>query len=121
MYKVRQNITPAEKRKLRIRSKIQASTDRPRLTIFRSNQYLYLQVVDDKGKVLAVSNELMFKKLGTKLKGSKTEKSILVAADLLKKLKKAKITKLIFDRGSYKYQGRVAAVAQTLRKAGIEV
>lgn len=125
MYKVRQNITPVEKRKLRIRSKINVTTDRPRLTVFRSNKYLYLQIIDEKGKVLVVSNELMLNKApstssGT-IKGTKTEKAALIAEDLLKKLKKQKVKKLVFDRGSYKYQGRVAVVADTLRKAGINI
>ncbi|MEN8252998.1 MAG: 50S ribosomal protein L18 [Patescibacteria group bacterium] len=121
MNNIRHNTTPVEKRRLRVRSKIKATADRPRLTVFRSNKYLYLQVLDNKGNVLAVSNELMLNKSGSELKGNKTKKSEQIAEDLAKKLKKKNIKKLIFDRGSYKYQGRVAAIADTLRKVGIDI
>lgn len=97
--------------------KMRGSQERPRLTVFRSNQHLYVQAIDDvAGKTLASANDAVAKATGTK-----TERAKQVAQALLKQLEKAKITKLIFDRGSYKYHGRIKAVAETLREGGIEV
>lgn len=93
------------------------TAERPRLTVFRSNQHVYVQAIDDEAqRTLAAANDAA----GT-VTGTKTERARQVAQALNKQLQKAKITKLIFDRGSYKYHGRVKAVAEALREAGIEV
>lgn len=118
MSNIKHNLTLAEKRKRRIRSKLHGTAERPRLTISRSNLHLYLQVIDDDKQVTLVSEHDAG---STKLKGTKTEKSKLVATALLKKLEKAKISKLVFDRGSYKYHGRIKVVAEVLREGGIQL
>lgn len=114
--------TPAQKRKLRVRGKLHGTALRPRLTVFRSNKYTYLQAIDDTtGKVLAAANELSLRKGKAGLAGTKKERALHVAEAIVAQLKKAKITKLAFDRGSYTYHGRLQVVADALRQAGIEV
>lgn len=117
------NQSRAVKRKQRVRAKIHGTAERPRLTVFRSNQFTYLQAIDDdKGVTVAASNELNMAK-GKKggLTGTKKERAEQVAAALATKLKEVKVSKLAFDRGSYTYHGRLQVVADALRKAGIEV
>ncbi len=115
--KVNHKITLAARRKIRIRSKVQGTAERPRLSVFRSNKSVYLQVINDEvGKTLAAASSHGMKKAGVKIETAKT-----VAKELAEKLKKAKVTKLVFDRGSYKYHGRVRAVAETLREQGLEM
>lgn len=122
MTKINQNVSLVEKRKRRVRGKISGTAMRPRVTIFRSNKNTYLQVIDDEvGKTLAFSNDLSMIKAGSKLAGTKMEKAVLVTKDLIKQIKNKKIKALKFDRGSYRYHGRLKAVAETLRGAGIEV
>ena len=107
------------KRQQRIRAKITGTTARPRLTVFRSNEHISLQVIDDQiGKTLASANDLGKE---NKLKGQKTERAKEVAKNLLTALKKQKVTALVFDRSYYKYHGRVKAVAETLREGGIQL
>jgi large subunit ribosomal protein L18 len=122
MPKINQNVTLAEKRKRRVRGKISGTAERPRLTIFRSNKNTYLQVINDEtGETLASSNNLGLAKSGKKLTGTKVEQAIEITKDLFKQLKSKKVNALRFDRGSYRYHGRLKAVAETLREAGIEV
>lgn len=107
------------KRQKRVRAKISGTAERPRLTVFRSNEHICLQVIDDvAGKTLLASNDLGKE---SKIKGTKSEKSEAVAKDLLKKLKAKKIKALVFDRSYYKYHGRIKTVAETLREGGIEL
>jgi large subunit ribosomal protein L18 len=102
-----------------VRAKIFGTSQRPRLTVFRSNKHLYLQVIDDtKGKTLATSTDFSKNK---KITGTKTERARLVAEELLKTLKTKKIKSLVFDRSYYKYHGRIKEVADALRKGGINL
>lgn len=122
MQKIKQNLTLAEKRARRVRGKISGTAERPRLTVFRSNKYTYLQVIDDQaGETLAAANDISVKKAGVKLDGKKLENAVTVAQELFKQLKTKKISAIKFDRGSYRYHGRLKAVADALREAGIEV
>ena len=117
------NQSRAVKRKQRVRAKIHGTGVRPRLTVFRSNQYTYLQAIDDdKGLTVASANELNLNKSSKKgVTGTKKERAEQVATVLATKLQAANVTKLAFDRGSYTYHGRLQVVADALRKAGIEV
>jgi large subunit ribosomal protein L18 len=118
MSVIKHNETLAEKRKKRVRSRMMGTADRPRLTVLRSNEHISLQVIDDEaGKTLVAASDLG----KTKIAGNKSERAAKVTAELVKGLKKAKITKLQFDRGSYKYHGRVKVVAEALRAEGINV
>lgn len=94
-------------RKIRIRAKISGTAERPRVVVFRSNSHLYLQAIDDaSGKTLASASDLKSKEN--------------VAESLAKNLLDKKIKKIVFDRGGYKYHGRIKEVADNLRKAGLE-
>lgn len=113
----------AIKRKARVRAKMHGTALRPRLTVFRSNKYVYLQVInDDNGVVLVAANEKMLEKKTKKaLPGTKSEKAKALAQHIASELKKQNVTKLSFDRGSYRYHGKLKIVAEAVREAGIEV
>lgn len=104
------------RRKIRIRSKVRKNTDRLRLSVFRSNKYVFAQLIDDvKGiTIVGVSQKSL------KTTGTKTEKAKALGLTLAGKLKTKKITQIVFDRGSYAYHGRVKKIAEGLREGGIE-
>ena len=109
------------RKKFRIRNKLKkvANPERFRLSICRSSKNISAQIIDDKKQTTlfsASSNEKDVKIL----KKNKTELSIIVAEKLAKKAQQKKITKIFFDRGIYKYHGRVKILAETLRKNGME-
>jgi|TARA_Y100001949_G_C15902610_1_gene293243 large subunit ribosomal protein L18 len=109
------------RKKFRIRNKLKkvANPERFRLSICRSSKNISAQIIDDKKQTTlfsASSNEKDVKIL----KKNKTELSIIVAEKLAKKAHQKKITKIFFDRGIYKYHGRVKIFAETLRKNGME-
>ena len=123
MARINHYTTKAEKRKKRIRSKIVGTAQKPRQTVERTNKYLYIQLVDDSKQITLMSaNDVKIRK---ELKKSetltKTESVVKATEQLLAQMKKAKITTVVFDRGQYKYHGRVKAVAETLRNNGIKV
>jgi len=103
-------------RKRRTRLKARGLTRLSRLSVFRSNQYIYAQIIDDDQRITLVSaNEKSLK-----VKGKPIEKAKLVGELLAKKALVKKIKKVYFDRGAYKYHGRVKSLAEGARKAGLE-
>ena len=105
------------KRAQRIRSKLkQVNTERYRLTVFKSTRNISAQIIDDKSNKTLVS-ESSIKDNNEKKK--KTDLSIIVAERLSKKAIEKKITTVYFDRGGYKYHGRIKIFAETLRKGGL--
>ena len=110
------------KRKLyRIRNKLKNSSnsDRYRLSVSRSSKNISAQIIDDVKKITLISASSMAKEIKLQKK-SKTELSTIVAENLAIKAKEKNITKVYFDRGIYKYHGRVKIFAETLRKNGLE-
>jgi large subunit ribosomal protein L18 len=104
-----------ERRKKRIRAKIFGMSDKPRLSVFRSNKYISAQLVDDsKGKTLAAATSK-----NTKGK-TVLERAKAVGAEIAEQAKAKKIVKAIFDRGGYLYTGSVKAVADGAREAGLK-
>ena len=104
------------KRVQRIRSKLKkVNPERFRLTVFRSSRNVSAQIIDDKNNKTLVSASSIKEKNTNK----KADLSILVAEELAKKAKEKKITKIYFDRGGYKYHGRIKIFAETLRKSGL--
>ena len=100
----------------RTRAKIHGTAERPRLTVFFSNQHIVAQIINDEtGKTLAYATTV-----GSKMTGTKTEKAALVGAEIAKKAKTAKVKKVVFDRGSKLYAGRMSALADAARKEGLE-
>lgn len=103
------------RRKGRVRAKISGTGTCPRLSVFKSNTGIYLQIIDDVKRVTLVSANA--KELKTKLK--KMEASLELGKLIAKKALEQKIEKVVFDRGANKYHGRVKAVADGAREAGL--
>jgi len=117
MSKVDHTLTGTQKRRIRVRSKLHGTAERPRVTVFRSNAHTYLQAInDDTGVTLASATEK-----GLVEKSAKNIRAAAVAKTFAENMKKVGLKAAVFDRGSYKYHGRVKAVAEALREAGIHV
>ena len=110
-------LTSRERIKYSIRKKVQGTTERPRLSVFKSNKYIYAQLIDDStGKTIVSSSSL---KLDTKGK-TKTEVASIVGENLGKLAVDNKIDNVVFDRNGYRYHGRVKNLADGARKAGLK-
>lgn len=102
--------------------RIKGTTKRPRLSIFRSNKSIYAQIIDDeKGRTLVAVNQKDLDKKTKKQKNekTKTEKARMVGEILAKEALKKKIKAVVFDRGRYRYHGRVKVLAEGARKGGL--
>ena len=116
---VRERVEGREKRHRRIRRVVRGSGERPRLVVFRSVKHIYAQVVDDStGKTLAHASSLS-KELKGKDEGDKKADAKRVGALIAHKCKEAKVEAVVFDRNGFPYHGRVAAVADAAREAGL--
>src|SRR3989344_448528 len=105
-----------ERRKLRTRKKILSQKPRPRLSVFRSNVKMYAQIIDDKKGTTLVSVSEKEMAQGPK---TKVEKATALGELLAKKAQDKKIKEVVFDKGSYRYHGRVKAFATGARKGGL--
>ena len=102
------------RRHLRIRAKISGTDTRPRLAVYRSNTSIYAQLIDDvTGNVLGATSDMKVKT------GTKTERAKKVGEDIAKVATGLKIEKVVFDTGWFKYHGRVKALADAAREAGL--
>ena len=116
------NVDRKLRRKRRTSNNIFGTKERPRISVFRSNRYIYVQAVDDKSKSTIVSlSSLSLSKEKNYKKSKKTEEAKQVGIGLAKKLKEKKIEKGIFDRGLYTYKGRTKALAEGLREGGLKI
>ena len=114
-------IVGRERRKLRIRKKVAGTTERPRLSVFRSTKHIYAQVIDDvTGKTLAHASTLSKDLKGTLDDDKKMDAAKKVGALIAKVCKSKGIDKVVFDRNGYLYHGRVSALAEAAREAGLE-
>ncbi len=104
------------RRHARVRKSISGTPECPRLNVFRSNKEIYVQVIDDINKVTLVSSSSK----NLKVNGGNIDGAKAVGKDIALKCKKAKIEKVVFDRGGYLYHGRVAALAASARENGLE-
>lgn len=103
-----------ERRHKRIRARVSGTTERPRLAVFKSNKFMYAQLIDDTaGKTLASASDI---KGG---KGTKAERSVTIGTELAEKAKALNITTVVFDRGGFRFTGRVKALADSARAAGL--
>jgi large subunit ribosomal protein L18 len=111
-----------ERKKFRVTNKVKkvSSPERLRLSISRSAKNISAQIIDDVKNITLVCSSSIEKDIKAMDKVNKTEISKIVAEKLAKKAVEKKITKIYFDRGVYKYHGRVKAFAETLRKNGME-
>tara|TARA_B100000700_G_C14212610_1_gene475486 strand:- start:48 stop:401 length:354 start_codon:yes stop_codon:yes gene_type:complete len=114
-------LSTLERKRYRVRNKLKKSSnlERYRLSVSRSSKNISAQIIDDVNKITLVSASSLEKELRSQKK-NKTELSSIVAETLASKAKEKKITKVYFDRGTYKYHGRVKIFAEALRKNGME-
>ncbi len=95
----------SEQRKLRVRSKIRRLSNRPRLSVFRSNKFIYAQIIDDEK--------------GITLAAAKGNDPVKVGEEIAKRSLIKKIKEVVFDKGEYRYHGRIKNLAEAARKAGL--
>lgn len=102
------------KRQTRIRKRIEVVSDRPRLTVFRSNKYCYAQIIDKKGNAIVGLSEKALKKQSTRIENAKA-----LGVEIAKKALEKNIKEVAFDKGRFAYHGRVKAVAEGAREGGL--
>ncbi|HDO23645.1 MAG TPA: 50S ribosomal protein L18 [bacterium] len=121
MKKDKTKLDKRVKRHRKVRTKIIGAGNRPRISVFRSNRHIFVQLIDDsKGITIVSASDLNYKPVGRK-KTNKVEIAREVGKDFAKKTLAKKIKTAVFDRSGYKYHGRVKAVAESLREAGIKI
>mgnify|MGYP001171627794 CR=1 FL=1 len=115
-------LTTSIRKRFRVSNKVKnvSKKDRFRLSISRSSKNISAQIIDDVKNITLLSASSVEKDIKENKKGNKTELSKIVAEKLAKKAQEKKITKIYFDRGIYKYHGRIKIFAETLRKNGME-
>jgi large subunit ribosomal protein L18 len=117
MGKVMQKIASRLLRKNRVRATVIGTAERPRLSVYLSNMHIHAQIINDAdGKTLVSSTTATSKEA----KGNMTEKAAWVGKDIAAKAKKAKVTKVVFDRNGRKYHGRLKSLADAAREGGLE-
>ena len=119
--KAKQRAEARARRHFRVRKKVYGTPERPRLNVFRSDKHIYAQVIDDtEGHTLAAASTVD-SELAGKVKGkTKTEQAKLVGELVARRAQEKGIKSVVFDRGGYKYHGRVQALADAAREAGLE-
>ena len=117
MIKKESSNVSRKRRHERVRNKISGTKECPRVNVFRSNNGIFVQVIDDEAQKTLVSSSSLELKIKN---GGNVEGAALVGKDIAEKCKKAKITKVVFDRGGYLYHGRVKALAEAARENGLE-
>jgi large subunit ribosomal protein L18 len=108
-----------ERRKLRIRKNLTGTTERPRLSVFRSARHIYVQVIDDTTGATLAAASTMSKDLRGSLQGKKSDAAKKVGALIAEMCKSKSIAKVVFDRNGYRYHGRIKALADAAREAGL--
>ena len=107
------------RRKKHVRKKVAGTAERPRLSIHRSSKQVYVQAIDDFHGVTLASASSLDKELKGSLSGTKTERAKAVGAELARRLVGKGVNAAVFDRGWYKYHGRVKALADGAREGGL--
>jgi large subunit ribosomal protein L18 len=114
-------LTGRERRKLRIRKRVSGTSERPRLSVFRSSRHIYVQVVNDAdGSTVAAASTLSGDLKGGLDEASKTEAAKKVGALIAKICLQKEVKSVVFDRNGFLYHGRVKALADAAREAGLE-
>ncbi len=110
------------KKKIKIRKKISGTADVPRISVFRSLNQIYAQIIDDTKGITLVAESSLSKELANEIKkaSGKVEKSKIVGKSLAKKALDKGISSVVFDRNGYKYHGRIKAVADGAREGGLK-
>jgi len=121
MNQQKRKLKSRERRRFRVRSKIVGTSDRPRLSVFRSSKHIYAQLIDDlKGVTLAATSSVA-KEIRDKVPhGGNRKAAELVGKRLAEVAKEKGIAKVAFDRGHYRFHGRLKALADAARKGGLD-
>jgi large subunit ribosomal protein L18 len=110
-----------DRRKMHIRKKVNGTAERPRLSIFRSSKHMYAQIVDDATHQTLAAVSTLDEKLKGELTGlKKSERAKKIGAAIAERAKAKGVTKVVFDRNGFIYHGRVSALADAAREAGLE-
>ena len=110
-----------KRRQKRVRMKISGTAERPRLNIFRSSKHIYAQVIDDTAGVTLVSASTVDKELQTQIAGKKKKEAAeFVGKTVAERAKSDGIESVVFDRGGFRYHGRVKALAEGAREGGLK-
>jgi large subunit ribosomal protein L18 len=113
-------LTQTERRRARVRKQLRSrSSGRLRLSVFRSDKNIYAQIIDDQKGATVVAASSIDKELKTKLKGDKKAAAAEVGRLVAERAKKLGVTVVVFDRGGYQFHGRVKALADSAREAGL--
>lgn len=114
------NLNPRERRHLRVRKKVFGTTERPRLSVFRSSEHIYAQVIDDAdGRTLAAASSVEKDVREQRSGKKKTDVAQIVGKRLAERAKAQGVEQVVFDRGGFRYHGRVKAVADGAREGGL--
>ena len=103
----------------RVRSMITGTKARPRVSVFRSNKHIFVQLIDDESRRTVISSKIISSSK-SKLKNDKSEKATEIGKVIAEKARMVGISEVVFDRGGYKYHGRVRALADGLRDGGLK-
>ncbi|OGL31151.1 50S ribosomal protein L18 [Candidatus Saccharibacteria bacterium RIFCSPHIGHO2_12_FULL_41_12] len=116
MNRILNKVKHANRRAIKVRSRVVGTSERPRMSVSVSNKNISVQIIDD-GKHQTIASVTT---VGSKIEGTMTEKAEIIGTEVAKKAKAKKIKKVSFDRGSKLYHGRVKALADAARKEGLE-
>jgi len=121
MAKNKTRYAARKRRHLRVRTKVHGVPERPRMNVFRSLNEIYVQIIDDESGKTLVSASTIDHELRSEMVGlTKIEQAKLVGTEIAKRAKDAGIETVVFDRGGYKYIGRVKALSESAREGGLE-
>ena len=104
----------------RVRAKITGTANRPRVSVFKSNKHIFVQLIDDETKKTLLSSKIVSASK-SKMKGSKIDRASEIGKIVAEKAKASGINAVVFDRGGYKYHGRIKALAESLRASGLKL
>ena len=116
---VKERTTGRDRRRKGIRKKLSGTAKRPRVSVFRGNRTMYVQVIDDVSGVTLASASTLEKQFRDRGKMTKTEAASALGAQIAQRAVEAGIGEVVFDRGGYKYHGRVKALAEAAREGGL--
>ncbi|MEI6046095.1 MAG: 50S ribosomal protein L18 [Chloroflexota bacterium] len=122
MRRIRRDLSPRKRRQIRVRSKVYGAPERPRLNVFRSARHIYAQIIDDdKGHTIVAASTVEAETKGQiTSENTKVDEAKLVGQTLAKRALEKGITKVVFDRAGYLYHGRIKALADGARAAGLQ-
>jgi len=122
MRRIRRELSPRKRRQIRVRSKVYGTPERPRLNVFRSARHIYAQIIDDDlgFTLVAASTMEADTKSSITSENTKVEEAKLVGQTIAKRALEKGVSKVVFDRAGYIYHGRIKALADGAREAGLQ-